>query len=54
MNNEPQRTDTERLDFLQRMIGTPLTAQALDLAYHECFPLRDAIDLAMKREATNP
>lgn len=52
MTNE--HTDTERLDFLERIIGTPLTSQVLDLPYHECFPLRDAIDLAMEREQNNP
>lgn len=47
-------TDTERLDFLEKMIGSPLTAQALDLTLAESYPLRDAIDLAMQREQTNP
>jgi hypothetical protein len=34
-------------------MGTALVAHALDCDYRRCFPIRDAIDLAMKNES-NP
>lgn len=39
-----------RLDYLALNMGTPRVADALDCDYSECFPIRDAIDLAMKNE----
>jgi hypothetical protein len=46
-------TEQTRLDYLGLHMGTALVAHALDCDYSRCFPIRDAIDLAMKNES-NP
>jgi hypothetical protein len=46
-------TERARLDYLGLHMGTALVAHALNCDYSRCFPIRDAIDLAMKNE-TNP
>jgi hypothetical protein len=35
-------------------MGTRMVAEALNCDYSKCFPIRDAIDLAMKNETTTP
>ena len=47
-------TEQTRLDYLALQMGTPRVADALDLDYSLCFPIRDAIDLAMKNESNTP
>jgi hypothetical protein len=51
--NEAAR-ERARLDYLALQMGTPRVADALDLDYSLCFPIRDAIDLAMKKESNTP
>jgi hypothetical protein len=46
-------TERARLDYLGLHMGTRMVAEALNCDYSKCFPIRDAIDLAMKNE-TNP
>jgi hypothetical protein len=43
-----------RLDYLGLHMGTRMVAEALNCDYSKCFPIRDAIDLAMKNESTTP
>jgi len=47
-------SERARLDYLALQMGTPRVADALDLDYSLCFPIRDAIDLAMKNESNTP
>jgi hypothetical protein len=46
-------SERARLDYLALQMGTPRVADALNCDYSKCFPIRDAIDLAMKNES-NP
>ena len=41
-------TERERLDYLAMNMGTPRVADALNCDFSRCFPIRDAIDAAMK------
>ena len=41
-------TERERLDYLALNMGTPRVADALNCDFSRCFPIRDAIDAAMK------
>jgi hypothetical protein len=43
-------TERARLDYLGLHMGTALVAHALNCDYSRCFPIRDAIDLAMQNE----
>jgi len=45
-------TEQTRLDYLGLHMGTRMVAEALNCDYSKCFPIRDAIDLAMKNETT--
>jgi hypothetical protein len=47
-------TERARLDYLGLHMGTRMVAEALNCDYSKCFPIRDAIDLAMKNETTTP
>ncbi len=44
-------TEQTRLDYLGLHMGTRMVAEALNCDYSKCFPIRDAIDLAMKNES---
>jgi DNA repair exonuclease SbcCD ATPase subunit len=41
-------TERARLDYLGLHMGTRMVAEALNCDYSKCFPIRDAIDAAMK------
>lgn len=41
-------TERARLDYLALNMGTPRVADALNCDYSRCFPIRDAVDAAMK------
>jgi len=43
-------TEQTRLDYLGLHMGTRMVAEALNCDYGKCFPIRDAIDAAMKKE----
>jgi hypothetical protein len=47
-------TERARLDYLALHMGTRMVAEALNCDYSKCFPIRDAIDAAMKNETTTP
>jgi hypothetical protein len=47
-------TERARLDYLGLHMGMPQVSEALNLPFSQCFPIRDAIDLAMKNETTTP
>ena len=47
-------TEQTRLDYLGLHMGTRMVAEALNCDYSLCFPIRDAIDLAMKNESNAP
>jgi hypothetical protein len=47
-------TERARLDYLGLHMGTRMVAEALNCDYSKCFPIRDAIDAAMKNETTTP
>ena len=47
-------TERARLDYLGLHMGMPQVSEALNLPFSQCFPIRDAIDLAMKNESTTP
>lgn len=47
-------SEQTRLDYLGLHMGTRMVAEALNCDYSKCFPIRDAIDLAMKNESNTP
>jgi hypothetical protein len=47
-------TERARLDYLDLQMGMPQVSEALNLPFSQCFPIRDAIDRAMKNETTTP
>jgi hypothetical protein len=47
-------TERTRLDYLGLHMGMPQVSEALNLPFSQCFPIRDAIDLAMKKETPTP
>jgi hypothetical protein len=47
-------TERARLDYLDLQMGMPQVSEALNLPFSKCFPIRDAIDAAMKNETTTP
>ena len=47
-------SERTRLDYLALHMGTRMVAEALNCDYSKCFPIRDAIDLAMKNESNTP
>jgi hypothetical protein len=47
-------TERARLDYLGLHMGMPQVSEALNLPFSQCFPIRDAIDRAMKNETPIP
>jgi chromosome segregation ATPase len=47
-------TERARLDYLDLQMGMPQVSEALNLPFSQCFPIRDAIDRAMKNETPIP
>jgi hypothetical protein len=47
-------TERARLDYLDLQMGMPQVSEALNLPFSQCFPIRDAIDRAMKNETKTP
>ena len=47
-------TERARLDYLDLQMGMPQVSEALNLPFSQCFPIRDAIDRAMKNETNTP
>jgi aminoglycoside phosphotransferase len=47
-------TERARLDYLGLHMGMPQVSEALNLPFSQCFPIRDAIDRAMKKETNTP
>jgi uncharacterized protein YhaN len=47
-------TERARLDYLDLQMGMPQVSEALNLPFSRCFPIRDAIDRAMKNETNTP
>ena len=43
-------TERARLDYLGLHMGMPQVSEALNLPFSKCFPIRDAIDAAIKKE----